>query len=249
MFQPFNNKGITLVEIIVSLAILGVIVVPLSTLFVNSVKNNVKAEDRLIASQLAQEKMEALMHQETLLPDVETVTEGAFNITYEITNYDDTGVAATTGSLISDYDTAVSFDGAAGAIDLSSEDSPIYIQVESNTITFNRTSETEGQIAIEHFTGTEDVKIKVHCDNTEKDMTINVYNRTDIPVKIYKVSKTSEPTHDVVVRTEYGRVYTYQQIYETEDASEKKYRIYKIAITVSKDGKELANIASLRTMD
>lgn len=53
-----NKKGLTLVEIIISLAILAVIVVPLGGLFINSVMVNRKAEVQLRANRVAQQYME-----------------------------------------------------------------------------------------------------------------------------------------------------------------------------------------------
>ncbi len=53
-----NKKGLTLVEIIISLAILAVIVVPLGALFINSVMVNRRAEVQLLANRTAQQYME-----------------------------------------------------------------------------------------------------------------------------------------------------------------------------------------------
>lgn len=52
------NKGLTLVELVVSLAILGIIITPLSSFFVNTIKVNKNSEDRLKANQLAEKYME-----------------------------------------------------------------------------------------------------------------------------------------------------------------------------------------------
>ncbi|MCD5415316.1 MAG: type II secretion system GspH family protein [Clostridiales bacterium] len=59
MFKVFKSRrGLTLVEIIISLAILGIIIVPLSTLFVNSAMINKRAEVQLLANRTAQQYME-----------------------------------------------------------------------------------------------------------------------------------------------------------------------------------------------
>ncbi len=55
-----NKKGYTLIEVMVSLAILGLIVVPVANLFLSSVVNNRHARDEMEAGQLAQEVMESL---------------------------------------------------------------------------------------------------------------------------------------------------------------------------------------------
>lgn len=55
-----NNKGLTLVELIVSIAILAIIVLPLLTSFVQATKTNVKAKNKLHATEVAQNIMEGL---------------------------------------------------------------------------------------------------------------------------------------------------------------------------------------------
>lgn len=53
-----KNDGLTLVEILVSLAILAIIITPLTSLFLNTVKINANAKRNMVASQLAQQHME-----------------------------------------------------------------------------------------------------------------------------------------------------------------------------------------------
>lgn len=55
-----NNKGITLVELIVTVTILAIIVAPLLRAFVISAQTNAKAKERLQATDLAQNIMEGL---------------------------------------------------------------------------------------------------------------------------------------------------------------------------------------------
>ena len=54
----FKNKGLTLIEIIISLAILSIIIIPISSMALSSTKINVESEYRLKALALAQEVME-----------------------------------------------------------------------------------------------------------------------------------------------------------------------------------------------
>ena len=63
-----NNQGLTLVELIVSIAILAIIVLPLLTSFVQATKTNVKAKNKLHATEVAQNIMEGL--QNVSLEDV-----------------------------------------------------------------------------------------------------------------------------------------------------------------------------------
>jgi len=58
-----NNNGLTLIEIIVTLAVLGVVISPLMTMFITSQKINNESETEYQAIQLAQEYMEELKAQ------------------------------------------------------------------------------------------------------------------------------------------------------------------------------------------
>ena len=57
-----NNQGLTLVELIVSIAILAIIVLPLLTSFVQATKTNVKAKNKQYATEVAQNIMEGLQN-------------------------------------------------------------------------------------------------------------------------------------------------------------------------------------------
>lgn len=255
MLKKINKSGLTLVEVIISLAILGIIIIPLSSLFLNSVKNNVRSEDQLKANQLAQEKMEEIMHKNVLSNASDTETEDDFTIAYSIEDMAGYGgVANTTGTLVTDYDAEVSLKDLPDTIDidLSDEDAFIYIIIENNTITFSRVPEADEQSDTVNFVSADDVKIKVYCDN-EEEVTLKIYNRLDIPARIYKIYEIDQDTDEeaqvVNIQTESGRVYAYESIYDQADDSEEKYKAYKITVSVMKAGKELARIVSLKTLD
>ncbi|CAH2214669.1 PilW family protein [Tepidibacter aestuarii] len=61
------NKGLTLVELVVSLALLGIIIAPLSSFFVNTIKVNKNSENQMIANQLAQKYMEQLKFSKNIV--------------------------------------------------------------------------------------------------------------------------------------------------------------------------------------
>lgn len=56
----FTRKGMTLIENIISLALLAIIIVPFLTMFVNSTSTNSKSQNILEATYLAQSTMEEL---------------------------------------------------------------------------------------------------------------------------------------------------------------------------------------------
>jgi len=66
MKNKFNSNGLTLIEVIITLAILGVVVTPLMSMFITSQKINRESEMKYNAIQLAQEQMEEIKADNTL---------------------------------------------------------------------------------------------------------------------------------------------------------------------------------------
>lgn len=62
MKKRINNKGLTLVELLIAVSILAILVLPLLSAFVQSSRTNAKAKTRLNASELAYNIMEGLEH-------------------------------------------------------------------------------------------------------------------------------------------------------------------------------------------
>ncbi|MCC3356545.1 hypothetical protein [Bacillus sp. REN16] len=56
----FTEKGISLIEILISIVLLSIIVVSFLTMFVQSAKTNKISEDTLVATYLAQDTMECI---------------------------------------------------------------------------------------------------------------------------------------------------------------------------------------------
>ena len=61
-----DKRGLTLIEIIVSITILFMIVAPISSFFLSAVMINTGAEDVMKANNLAQKSLEALMVDESI---------------------------------------------------------------------------------------------------------------------------------------------------------------------------------------
>jgi prepilin-type N-terminal cleavage/methylation domain-containing protein len=55
-----NNRGITLVELIVTIAVLGILIAPVTSMFVFSAKINMSASNEFEAAMLAQSYMEEI---------------------------------------------------------------------------------------------------------------------------------------------------------------------------------------------
>ncbi|NBI06665.1 prepilin-type N-terminal cleavage/methylation domain-containing protein [Senegalia massiliensis] len=61
-----NNKGFSLLELIITLAILSIIIIPISSFFINSAKATNTANDKMMALSIAQDEMEKIKLKENL---------------------------------------------------------------------------------------------------------------------------------------------------------------------------------------
>ena len=58
--KSLNNKGLTLVELLIAIVVLAIIVVPLLHAFITSARINAKSKEKLRLTQIAQDIMEGL---------------------------------------------------------------------------------------------------------------------------------------------------------------------------------------------
>lgn len=83
--RALSNAGFSLLEVILSMAILAILSIPLMSYFTQSMKYNAKMADKQHASNLAQEVMENLKNQPNL---VQNVDASGFDVPYlEAENY------------------------------------------------------------------------------------------------------------------------------------------------------------------
>jgi len=82
----YKQKGFTLVELIITIAILGIIIVPISSMVLTSAKITKDSEDKLNATNIAQEYMEKIKSDDLLVLNNSQLNyeEGKYNIECEI---------------------------------------------------------------------------------------------------------------------------------------------------------------------
>lgn len=131
-----NKKGFTLIEIVISIAILGIIIIPISSLFITSAKINKKSNDLLHANHEAQQVIEVLRAGDVDNIDLDEVNNDNKSpleldgIVYPIKQKNDH----------SEYDATFKLEGnsikipADSSTDINMEDKFIEIHIKSNTI-------------------------------------------------------------------------------------------------------------------
>lgn len=240
-----NDRGLTLVEIIVSIAILGIIVAPLSSLFVNTVKNNAMAKDKMTASQLAQKTMEKIMldiknNGRSPIDEIPIDDEGDYEIEAFVNAVTTYAVGTTT----------------SGEVELGSPNATIVvsdknvIEMKAERITKKETILENGVIQGNYLSSDTRVNIEVKTES-ETDIMVEVINDSDKDLHIYKLYD-EEGSAKIVINTSLGEVYSHDNITNdsnVDDENEDKNYVYKITVKVSKKGKELVKLASYKTND
>lgn len=217
MKKIFNNKGLTLVEIIITLSVLGVVISPLMAMFVTSQKINRESEKEYDAIQLAQEYME----------DIKAMTVLDLNAldldTRDYIDVDDAFV----GEINKDgYDLFIRVVGEAAATEYSEKG----ITYEQN----------EGDISIDsnitvNNSLVKNIKVVLKNDNLE----INVSNPYGHTVNLYVYSESGKDYFSTV-NIEEGSVKVLKNYVPLENKPDNL--LYNIEIRVEKNAEEIITI-------
>lgn len=215
----FNKKGLTLIEIIVTLAVLGIVIAPLMSMFVTSQKINVESRKEYEALQFAQKYMEEIKAMDPTL-DI------SFFSSYD---YEDTS----DGGKLTGYTHRDGYDLTAvieGAFDEEAGSGP-------SAPDFDFTESIDSDYTLNVLTplGYENIRIVLEEDN----LNINVINKVEgRTVNLYIYSIEGE-NYTAKVNASEGSVRVYKN-----EATERQpdNQLYNIEITVSRDSEEINTI-------
>lgn len=274
-----DNRGLTLIEILVSLAILGIIAVPISSFFVNTIRINKNSEDKMIANQLAQKYMEQVKFEEaTTTSDDELIgTEGEFKIYKTVSK---------------DLEEGKSYSINKGNQLNSSMN--YHIKLEVDTDEYNNTKDkvvfkesnigdiTEGnidnnytaRIRIEKISSGE---IKIYFNDNPNyryvnniDLSEDINHNDPINIEISSkgkkninievdsiedtktniyIVKSKKSENEIDIKTMRGRIYSYENIYDNSVEKSENSWVYKIIVTVKKKEEELVKLIGLKKID
>lgn len=220
MKRFFNQKGLTLIEIIVTLAVLGVVITPLMSMFVTSQKVNVESRKEYEALQLAQKYMEEIKA-------MDTISIGTFNTgTYG----EDEGIGIFTWNEKSDddkYDLVIKVKGVVGD---EEESGPAEIIFDDDkTINSN-----------DNITVTNESIVNIRRKLGKDNLIINISNLTEDTVNLYIYSVEGENYTAKEVNVLKGSVRVIKN-----EATELKpdNLLYVIEITVERDSEEINTIS------
>jgi len=218
-----NRKGLTLIEVILTLAVLGVVVTPLMGMFVTSQKINVESHNEYKAVQLAQKYMEEIKAMDIL------------NISsLHLDSSNDSDKEHITGNVSSEgYDLHIYIDKVSGKAsspvsiewDCKKEVSEnVDIDIEGGYIKFNGSSEA----------GFIHKNIELTLKDLSSDINIKVRNKEKDKLTIYIV----KDDYAANVNTLEGTV----RVVETTSSVKPDNLLYDVKITVKKNGKEINTV-------
>ncbi len=209
-----DNKGLTLVEIIVTLAVLGIVTSPLMAMFVTSQKINRQSELQYNAIQIAQEYMEEIKAMEILEFEKLDLDENNYNA-------GENAFIAKKINKNGGYDVILRIEGAADGSDYDdSEELPDLESVDINkTITISA-----------------DSRIRLEKDNLIISVISTAGDRN--PIKLFVESAAGED-YKSTIKVEEGSV----KIIKNYSAEKKPDNLlYKINIKVERNTEEIITI-------
>jgi len=277
-----RSDGYTLIELIVSIAVLRMIVVPLSSVFTASSKTNRRAEEQEKANLIAQQIMERCRSIPLTIDDdgnVESIpdTVDGFKISakaeeyggekYKLPDYQDTAEdqydliikvednepndeitlyeGKSTGTVISNNVFDLPSDYSTSKLDI--------VVSKRNKIMVSDDSGQKCEVSIRDDSLDDNlISIKVHCTNEEsvsRKLIINLTNSTNMYVKIDTVKSVKTTTNVVVNENGKNIKRSFNSVRDASHKPQDLNTLYKITVTVTKDGEEFAKLTSLKKLE
>ncbi|MGB7606081.1 MAG: prepilin-type N-terminal cleavage/methylation domain-containing protein [Lutisporaceae bacterium] len=255
-----NKKGVTLIEILITLTILGIVIIPLSGLLINSVKINTDSRIFMEANYIAQtfienwkaKNLSSLMDETQIQSlndgNVITLTEAYQGYIVEtmitpIVQYSTVDTNSYTVDAlikINETDDKLSIYNESGIMLSEQNLMPTYdIYIEKPVST--------NQISISGITisalSTESAILQILCVN-QADVIFNIYNRTDKDAIIYVIKTKQAENANISILAQVGNVKSESSIVQPYNNN-----LYEIQITVKKNEKALTTLKGSKLIE
>ncbi len=249
-----NKKGLTLIEIIISLAILSIIIAPILSLTLSSVKTNKKSDEKMEALSLAQKNMEGIKSPKYII-----VKSNYIQIGNELTrNYNDGAYKITETLLIpsqsqvvdefsiirdDEADIVVKFHGAnIGVYDkdndaliknlgVTNNSSVVEVRCDNSMLDFGLDEVYKLPIT----TGSDfQINVKIYLSNNNLKMNIiNLSNNGKLKLHFIKQDESSQFTFNKFIgNVEYYSINPSNLPNNNSD----QYRLYEVKVKIEKIG-------------
>ncbi|WP_427339175.1 type IV pilus modification PilV family protein [Caloranaerobacter sp. DY30410] len=254
-----KESGLTLIEVLITIAILGIIIVPLSSFFITSAKINNESRDKFKATLIAQKFLEDIKLSDSIV-------EGKSQ--YNIENYD-VIVNITNVSDLSEYESNSFY---------NTIDYDIKIQIDKNNENYISIYDRNGTLLTNDYI---DIKPKIHVEMLESSIIVKIFdddkllsttdlknyddkgslileilggmdfvvkskNQTEKDLILY-FCKSDNSTSNYSFYNLGGKVTRYEKILISNNKSDFK-GLYQIDVEVKKDGQTLEKIIGYKLL-
>lgn len=236
-----DNKGVTLVEVLVTIAILGIIITPVFSMFITAAKANASSDEKMKATFVAQEVMENIK----ATSDITSITSPQYIGDYEITvglketDYKFNDSWKGSGTEIIQYDIRLVLN-ESNQIELyrMGDISPVFTDID-NSIDLvyedDKISVKYGVIDTNvSVVATPDVKVELFGDNNSPaTIYLNAKNNESSDTLIVYLVKSSETEADYSFHNQGGNIRVFKNVFhEEEDSQLNQARVYRVDIIV-----------------
>lgn len=226
-----SKKGMTLIEVIIAFAILMIIISPIFSLTLNTVKFTKDADDKQEALAIAQKYMEMVKSTDV---KEKISTENGYKI---VTTMDPVEQYKFPSAEKDD----VKYDFSVEVYDENGLTMASWKSVSGATASFDQMTNT---LDIEsHMDDVSRVKLKLQGT---KSINLNIANNSlDKDMDVYIIRDLENP-QEYVLNSVIGKVKIHSNVQDSEDNGE-HYRLYKVKVEVLKDGKTLQTLEGYKT--
>lgn len=246
------KKGMTLLELIISLAILGIIITPIFSLTINTVKMNKKSDDKLKALAIAQEYMEYIKSPEHSLEDINNAEnlpaqKNGFEIVktiegvekYKFTHgeSDDIDIDSDIEILVNKNNEVIVNGKSLGVAGSQNNTLDIVNYKDGNSSHQQVKINLGNKQHVEIIQEIRDLIIKVELQGT-LDINLNFTNQHNTNMIVYVIKDSG---YSVILKGDYvegGNISGDDDEEEDNEALENEYRLYKAKVEVWKIGEE-----------
>ncbi|KPU28070.1 hypothetical protein TR13x_01650 [Caloranaerobacter sp. TR13] len=256
-----KDAGLTLIEVLVTIAILGIIIIPLSSFFITTAKINNESRDKFKATLIAQKFIEDLKLSDSIVEGETQYKVENYDVIVNITNISDLSESESSFyDTIVDYDVKIEIDkdnqnyisiydkddnllakdyiSVEAKIDIAMIDSFITINIYDNNSLLSTTN-------IENNGDEGSLILNILGD---MDFVINSNNQTENDLIIY-FCKSGTSTSNYSFYNLGGKVTRYENILILDNKSESSLKgLYKVDVEVKKDGNTLEQITGYKLL-
>jgi len=244
----YNNKGFTLIEVILTIAILGLIIVPLSSMFITSATMNTKSKTEYDAATIAQkymEKVKGLNKYDASALTIDPNEDKPFDVSMtldEVTGYPNMQVDA---SITPPYDIVIKEEsgniffnkGDGSTIATIPYSTDFSMTFDTNSITINSNTYT--------YTGISNIKVGIYLT---RSINIQIKNNRSEIIN-FEVIKNMSNTNICNLSVINGEIKKKTNILADPIEKLSNSVLYKVKISVKLNGDELVNMVGYKVFD